>query len=129
MGCGFCCVVPAGDAEAAVSLLAAHHPGAAVIGQVTDRTGVVELPAQGLVGDEGRGSRQPDLGRLPKEPVSTAHGPHTPLPGQPPQLRLGRLVREVAGRLDLDGGQPSRSGAARRAGPAAPRRRAPLRPR
>src|SRR5918992_5318234 len=35
MGCGFCCVVPEDDAEAAVELLQAHHPGAAVIGRVT----------------------------------------------------------------------------------------------
>jgi phosphoribosylformylglycinamidine cyclo-ligase len=50
MGCGFCCVVPAGQAEAAVSLLGAHHPGTAVIGRATDAAGVVELPAQGLRG-------------------------------------------------------------------------------
>jgi phosphoribosylformylglycinamidine cyclo-ligase len=55
MGCGFCCVVPAGDADAAVSLLAAHHPGAAVVGQVTASAGVVELPAQGLVGARDAG--------------------------------------------------------------------------
>jgi phosphoribosylformylglycinamidine cyclo-ligase len=50
MGCGFCSVVPAGDAEAAVEILARHHPGAAVVGEVTANAGVVELPAQGLVG-------------------------------------------------------------------------------
>jgi phosphoribosylformylglycinamidine cyclo-ligase len=50
MGCGFCCVVPVADAEAAVELLAAHHPGAAVIGRTTTATGVVELPRQGLRG-------------------------------------------------------------------------------
>ena len=33
MGCGFCCVVPAADAAAAVELLARHHPGAAVVGR------------------------------------------------------------------------------------------------
>ena len=55
MGCGFCCVVPAADADAAVELLARHHPGSAVIGEVSDRAGVVELPGPGLVGrrDEG----------------------------------------------------------------------------
>ena len=53
MGCGFCCVVAAGDADAAVELLARRHPGAAVIGSVTDRTGTVELPGAGLVGREG----------------------------------------------------------------------------
>ena len=35
MGCGFCCVVAAADTEAAVGLLGAHHPGAALIGHVT----------------------------------------------------------------------------------------------
>ena len=55
MGCGFCCVVPSADAGDAVSRLADRHPGAAVIGAVTDRAGVVELPAQGLEGREGRG--------------------------------------------------------------------------
>jgi phosphoribosylformylglycinamidine cyclo-ligase len=45
MGCGFVAVVPAGDAEAAVALLGAHHPGTAVIGRVigrvSDAAGVV----------------------------------------------------------------------------------------
>ena len=41
MGCGFCVVVPAGDAEAALRLLATRHPGAAVIGSVTDEPGSV----------------------------------------------------------------------------------------
>ena len=53
MGCGFCCLVPAGDAEAAVALLGDRHPGAAVIGEVTERTGVVELARAGLVGSDG----------------------------------------------------------------------------
>jgi phosphoribosylaminoimidazole (AIR) synthetase len=35
MGCGFCVVVPAEQAGAAVDLLSAHHPGTAVIGEVT----------------------------------------------------------------------------------------------
>ena len=39
MGCGFCVVVPADQAEDAVALLAERHPGAAGIGSVTDRTG------------------------------------------------------------------------------------------
>jgi phosphoribosylformylglycinamidine cyclo-ligase len=55
MGCGFCVVVPAGQAEEAVELLAGHHPGAAVIGSVTDRDGVVELPGDGLAGRAGAG--------------------------------------------------------------------------
>jgi phosphoribosylformylglycinamidine cyclo-ligase len=50
MGCGFCCVVPSAQADAAVALLAAHHPGTAVIGQATDAAGAVELSAQGLRG-------------------------------------------------------------------------------
>src|SRR5919106_2055184 len=50
MGCGFCCVVPPGDADAAVELLSLRHPGAAVIGQATTATGVVELPRQRLRG-------------------------------------------------------------------------------
>jgi phosphoribosylformylglycinamidine cyclo-ligase len=48
MGCGFCCVVPADRAEEAVAGLARHHPGARVIGQVTDRSGEVSLPSLGL---------------------------------------------------------------------------------
>src|SRR5215211_5792429 len=55
MGCGFCCVVPATDADAAVSLLAAHHPGTAVIGSVTDAAGAVELSAQRLRGTRAAG--------------------------------------------------------------------------
>ena len=55
VGCGFCCVVGAAEAEAAVALLAAHHPGAKVIGTVTDRAATVELAEQGLVGRRGRG--------------------------------------------------------------------------
>ena len=55
MGCGFCCVVDAADAEAAVALLGVRHPGTKVIGSVTDRAGTVELAGQGLVGQRGRG--------------------------------------------------------------------------
>jgi len=57
MGCGFCCVVAPSDAESAVALAERHHPGAAVIGRVTDRAGVVELPAAGLEGRRGEGFR------------------------------------------------------------------------
>jgi phosphoribosylformylglycinamidine cyclo-ligase len=53
MGCGFCCVVPAEHAERAVSVLAEHHPGTAVIGEATDAGGVVELPRAGLRGRSG----------------------------------------------------------------------------
>jgi phosphoribosylformylglycinamidine cyclo-ligase len=52
MGCGFVCVVPADRAEDAVELLAAHHPGAAVIGSVTDAGGTVSVPPLGLAGDK-----------------------------------------------------------------------------
>jgi phosphoribosylformylglycinamidine cyclo-ligase len=55
MGCGFCVVVPADQADEAVQLLAGHHPGVAVIGSVTDRDGAVELPQQGLEGRAGTG--------------------------------------------------------------------------
>jgi phosphoribosylformylglycinamidine cyclo-ligase len=55
MGCGFCCVVPAADADAAVELLSRRHPGTAVIGRTTTASGVVELPRVRLVGRRGRG--------------------------------------------------------------------------
>jgi phosphoribosylformylglycinamidine cyclo-ligase len=55
LGCGFCCVVPAAQAGAAVELLEERHPGAAVIGEVTDRAGVVELAAAGLSGTRDGG--------------------------------------------------------------------------
>jgi phosphoribosylformylglycinamidine cyclo-ligase len=50
MGCGFCCVVPAEDAEEAVSILGRRHPGTAVIGRASTAAGVVELPPAGLRG-------------------------------------------------------------------------------
>ena len=53
MGTGFCCILPAADAERALGLLAGHHPGAAVIGVVTDEAGVVRVPPVGLAGDSG----------------------------------------------------------------------------
>jgi phosphoribosylformylglycinamidine cyclo-ligase len=59
MGCGFCCVVPGGASGAAVELLERFHPGTAVIGSVTDRAGVVDLPAVGLAGDRERGFAPP----------------------------------------------------------------------
>ena len=55
MGCGFCCVVPAEDAEDALTLLSRRHPGSAVIGRATTAAGVVELPLPGLIGHRGRG--------------------------------------------------------------------------
>jgi phosphoribosylformylglycinamidine cyclo-ligase len=45
MGCGFVAVVPAADADAAVALLGARHPGTARIGTVTDRAGKIQHPA------------------------------------------------------------------------------------
>ncbi|HYZ70622.1 MAG TPA: phosphoribosylformylglycinamidine cyclo-ligase, partial [Thermoleophilaceae bacterium] len=57
MGCGFCAVVPPAAADAAVELLDSHHPGSAVIGSVTDDSGVVELPSDGLRGERGSGFR------------------------------------------------------------------------
>jgi phosphoribosylformylglycinamidine cyclo-ligase len=51
MGTGFCCVVAAEAADAALAVLAAHHPGAAVVGKVTAEAGRVRLPAVGLLGD------------------------------------------------------------------------------
>ncbi len=55
MGCGFCVVVPAGQAEAALEIATARHPGAARIGSATANAGVVELPGLGLAGREGAG--------------------------------------------------------------------------
>ena len=47
MGCGFVAMVPADQADAAVELLSGFHPGAAVIGQLTDEADVIELLAVG----------------------------------------------------------------------------------
>ena len=43
MGCGFCCVVPSDQTDAAVELLDGHHAGAAVIGRATGEAGVVRV--------------------------------------------------------------------------------------
>ena len=48
MGCGFCVVVPADEAAAAVALLERHHPGAAQIGTVTADADRVSVPSLGL---------------------------------------------------------------------------------
>jgi phosphoribosylformylglycinamidine cyclo-ligase len=48
MGCGFCAVVPAAQADAAVELLGRRHPGAARIGWVTGDADRVTVPALGL---------------------------------------------------------------------------------
>jgi phosphoribosylformylglycinamidine cyclo-ligase len=50
MGCGLCCVVPAADAEVAARTL-----GGRVIGEATDREGIVEVA--GLEGRRGEGFR------------------------------------------------------------------------
>ncbi len=55
MGCGFCVVVPDGQAEAAIEIAAARHPGTARIGSVTGDAGTVALPSLGLAGREGTG--------------------------------------------------------------------------
>jgi phosphoribosylformylglycinamidine cyclo-ligase len=76
MGCGFCCVVPEVEAEAAVELLERRHPGAAVIGRATPEAGRVELPALGLVGVREEGFR----------PVTSGTWADA---GDPSRLRLG----------------------------------------
>jgi phosphoribosylformylglycinamidine cyclo-ligase len=48
MGCGFIAAVAEHAAEAAVDLLAAHHPGAARIGSVTAAAGRVTVPPAGV---------------------------------------------------------------------------------
>ena len=48
MGCGFCAVVSAAEADAAVELLARRHPGSARIGWVTGDADRVTVPALGL---------------------------------------------------------------------------------
>ena len=48
MGCGFCAVVPAAQADAAVALLARRHPGTARIGWVTGDADRVTIPPLGL---------------------------------------------------------------------------------
>jgi phosphoribosylformylglycinamidine cyclo-ligase len=55
MGCGFCVVVPAAEADTTVALLARHHAGTAVIGEITGSAGLVELPRVGLAGRRGAG--------------------------------------------------------------------------
>ena len=50
MGCGFCVIVAAERAYDAAALLEGRHPGATVIGTVTDRPGEVTLPGLGIAG-------------------------------------------------------------------------------
>ena len=42
MGCGFCCVVAAGDEEQALDLLRAHYPSAKAIGRAEEGAGRVQ---------------------------------------------------------------------------------------
>jgi phosphoribosylformylglycinamidine cyclo-ligase len=53
MGCGFVAVVPEAGADAAASLLAAHHPGTRRIGSVTGEAGRISAPGY----SSGHGSR------------------------------------------------------------------------
>jgi phosphoribosylformylglycinamidine cyclo-ligase len=55
MGCGFVAVVPDEDADRAVEILAARHPGSARIGTITDSAGLVELPGLGIAATRDRG--------------------------------------------------------------------------
>ncbi len=49
MGCGFIAVVAADDAGAAAAVLAEHHPGARIIGHVSNAPETVTLPGLGIV--------------------------------------------------------------------------------
>ena len=53
MGCGLVAMVPADQADAAVDLLASFHPGAAVIGTITDQDDVIEVLPMGVRGEPG----------------------------------------------------------------------------
>ena len=53
MGCGFCVVVPSADADAAIAILAAHHPGTRRIGTLTGDTDHIDVPSLGLTGGPG----------------------------------------------------------------------------
>ena len=56
MGCGMVVMVPADAAEAAVDLLGDFHPGAAVIGSVSESAGTVEMPQLGIRNDPATGT-------------------------------------------------------------------------
>ncbi|WP_249011308.1 phosphoribosylformylglycinamidine cyclo-ligase [Conexibacter sp. DBS9H8] len=55
MGTGLIATVPAVSAGAAADLLASLHPGARVIGTVTDQAGRVEIPSLGIHNDPSSG--------------------------------------------------------------------------
>jgi phosphoribosylformylglycinamidine cyclo-ligase len=57
MGCGFACIVPAEQEQAAVELLGRRHPGAARIGRITTDAGRVTLPTLGIEGRRPGGLR------------------------------------------------------------------------
>ena len=50
MGCGFAVTVAAEDADRATALLAAHHEGTRIIGEVTPEAGTVSVPNLGITG-------------------------------------------------------------------------------
>ena len=50
MGCGLVAIVAEADVDAAVAILAAHHPGAARVGTVTDNADQTLGPAGIVVG-------------------------------------------------------------------------------
>jgi phosphoribosylformylglycinamidine cyclo-ligase len=43
MGCGFCCVVPAADEDAALNLLRAHYPGAQCVGHAAAGAPAIQI--------------------------------------------------------------------------------------
>ena len=53
MGCGLVAMVPADQAQAAVDLLASFHPGAAVIGTLTEHDDLIEVPPIGIRAEPG----------------------------------------------------------------------------
>jgi phosphoribosylformylglycinamidine cyclo-ligase len=53
MGCGFVAMVPAAQAAAALELLGSFHPGAAVIGEITDDAELIDLPHERIRADAG----------------------------------------------------------------------------
>ncbi len=56
MGCGFCCIVSRGDADAALENLQRHHPKADVIGTVCDEPG--EIFIEGVESTKGNGRKE-----------------------------------------------------------------------
>lgn len=50
MGCGFVATVPQAQAAEAVAILAAHHPGTAVIGKVTADAGAATVRGSSIIG-------------------------------------------------------------------------------